>query len=1056
MDKWVTLALRYRFMTLLATVLLVVFGLAALNRLPIDAVPDITPNQVLVLTRAPSLSPVEVEQFLTFPVEVAMSGLPGIERVQSVSKPGLSYVAIYFREDVDPYFARRLVMERLPQARESIPGGLGVPEMGPIATGLGEIYQFRVSGKDHSLMDLRSILDWQIAPTLRTVPGIVEVNAHGGELKTYEVQLDSDKLMSYRIPLNRVLEALERNNANAGGAYLERVEQQSLIRGEALIGSLQDIESIVIGSSPTGTPVLIRNVAEVRFAPMVRQGFATQDAKGEIVVGVAMMLIGENSRTVAGRVKDRLAAIGRTLPPGVRIEEIYDRTDLVRRTIATVSRNLVEGGLLVVAVLLLLLGSLKGGLIVAVAIPLSMLAAFVGMAQANISGNLMSLGAIDFGLIVDGSVVMIENILRRFHHRPDGEGPLETARIAGGEVARPIFFGVLIIGLVYIPVLTLGGVEGKMFRPMAATVLFALLASLIIALTLMPVLASYVFRRGAKENETRLMRAFSRGYAPALRGALRRPLATAGVAALIFMLSLAIAPFLGAEFIPSLDEGSIVVMMYRLPGISLKESLHGNEIIESVLHQFPEVDRVVSRTGRPEVATDPMAIDQSDVYVFLKPVSQWPKRRSKDNLIAAMKERLEKEAPGAGYSFSQPIQMRMQELMEAGIRSDIGVKLYGSDLDTLRRKADQVAAAIRTVRGAGDIRAERVAGLPYTRIQVRREAIARHGLDAAAVLDTVEAIGGKAAGQVVEGNQRFTLQVRWAPFQRATPEQIRNLKVGDADGHFIPLAQLADVIDEEGPAQISRENGRRRVSVEVNVRDRDIGSFVSEARELVERRVEMPAGYAIEWGGKFEQLESAAGRLAVATPLALMLIFALLYFHFGAALPALLIFLNIPLAATGGIFALAVRGMPFSISAGIGFIALFGIAVLNGIVLLTYISQLRQSGVSLEEAVRRGASTRLRPVLMTALVASLGFAPMALSQGAGAEVQRPLATVVMGGLAASTLLTLLVLPSVYLWLERRRSTSCPDSEQHPASIDSGSGLRTDMPATTTDRSPSAG
>jgi cobalt-zinc-cadmium resistance protein CzcA len=1019
MQRIVSLALEYRFLVLLAAVLLIVFGLISLKQLPIDAVPDITPNQVLVLTRAPSLSPVEVEQFLTYPVEIAMSGLPGIERIQSVSKAGLSYVALYFKEDVDPYFARRLVMERLPQARESIPERMGTPEMGPIATGLGEIYQFRVTGRDQSLMELRSILDWQIAPKLRTVPGIVEVNTHGGELKTYEVQVDSDRLMSYRVPLSRILEALERNNANAGGAYLERAEQQSLIRGEALIGSLQDIENIVIGSSPTGTPVLIRNVAEVRFAPMVRQGFATQDAKGEIVIGVAMMLIGENSRTVAERVKDRLGEIQHTLPRGVRVEEIYDRTDLVRRTINTVSTNLIEGGLLVVAVLLLLLGSFKGGLIVSIAIPLSMLAAFMGMVRADISGNLMSLGAIDFGLIVDGSVVMIENILRRLSHKPEGETALDSIRIAGQEVSRPIFFGVLIIVLVYVPILTLGGVEGKMFQPMAATVLFALLASLIIALTLMPVLASYAFKHGAVEKETWLMRRFSRPYTPLLKRALRFPMVTTGVAAVIFVLSLGIVPFLGSEFIPNLDEGSIVVMMYRVPGISVEESLHGNEIIESVLHHFPEVAKVVSRTGRPEVATDPMAIDQSDVYVFLNPVSDWPQKRTKDELIAAMKERLELEAPGAGYSFSQPIQMRMQELMEAGVRSDIAVKIYGEDLQTLRRTADQVADVIEHVQGSADVRAERVAGLPYTRIQVRREAIARHGIDAAAVLDTVEAIGGKPIGQVVDGNRRFTLQVRWDKTDRATLEDLRNLKVGDAHGHFIPLAQLASVVDEEGPAQISRENGQRRVSVEVNVRNRDIGGFVAEARERVNQLVQVPAGYSIEWGGKFEQLESATERLLIAVPVALLLIFVLLYFNFSAAVPAALIFLNIPLAATGGILALAIRGLPFSISAGI-FIALFGIAVLNGIVLLTYISQLRDSGVPLEEAVEQGANARLRPVLMTALVASLGFIPMALSQGAGAEVQRPLAAVVIGGLGTSTLLTLLVLPAVYLWLERRK------------------------------------
>lgn len=1021
MHRIIEWALRYRGLVLIGVVGVIVHGVYSLQQLPIDAVPDITPNQVLVLTRAPSLSPVEVEQFLTFPIETAMTGLPGIERIQSVSKNGLSYVAIYFKEDVDTYFARRLVMERLPQARESIPSGMGSPEMGPIATGLGEIYQFKVTGPaGSSLMDLRSVLDWDIAPKLRSVPGIVEVNTHGGELKTYEVQVDNDKLMAYHIPLEKLIAALEKNNANAGGAYLERIEEQSLVRGEALISSLADIEKIVVGVSPSGTPILVRNLGDVRFAPMVRQGFATQDGEGEIVVGVAMMLIGENSRVVADRVKAKLSDIQRTLPPGVRIEPLYDRTDLVRRTIGTVTRNLVEGGLLVIAVLLLLLGSLKGGVMVSLAIPLSMLVAFAGMVQANISGNLMSLGAIDFGLIVDGSVVMVENILRRLgHHRAEGNH-VAVIRDAGKEVARPTFFGVLIIVLVYVPILTLRGVEGKMFRPMAMTVLFALAASLVIALVVMPVLSSYVFRMRVTEKETWLMRMANRAYVPALRGVMRFPLFTTTVAALVFAASLAVVPYLGAEFIPTLDEGSIVVMMYRVPGISVAESLHGNEIIENVLREFPEVRMVYCRTGRPEVATDPMAIDQSDVYVFLKPLDQWPRRRTKEELISAMKAKLEEHAPGAGYSFSQPIQMRMQELMEAGVRSDIAIKIYGDDLNILRQKADQIAAVVEKIPGAADVRAERVAGLPYLRIRVRRDAIARHDLDASDVLDTVESIGGKVIGQVVEGNKRFAMQIRFEEPHRKSVDAIRNLKIGDNEGHFIPLAQLADVYEESGPAQISRENAQRRISVEVNVRGRDLAGFVREASQTVARRAQLPAGYSIDWGGKFEQLESASRRLAITVPAVLLLIFVLLYFNFGSFVPALLICLNVPLAATGGILALFVRGMPFSISAGVGFIALFGIAVLNGIVLLTYVIETHKAGEELEEAVERGARTRLRPVLMTALVASLGFIPMALSHGAGAEVQRPLATVVIGGLITSTVLTLLVLPAIYLWSERRR------------------------------------
>jgi cobalt-zinc-cadmium resistance protein CzcA len=1021
MQRLIELALRYRILVLLATVFVAAIGFISLRNLPIDAEPDITPNQVLVLTRAPSLSPLEVEQLISFPVETAMRGLPGITRIQSTSKYGLSYVAIYFKDGMDPYFCRTLVNERLPQAKESIPSEVGVPEMGPISTGLGEIYQFKVTGPGRSPMELRSILDWDIAPKLRGVAGVVEVNTQGGELKTYEVEVDSDKLTGYHIPLRRVIEALSKNNANAGGAYLERSEQQSLIRGEGLISSLSDIENIVVGNSPTGTPILIRNISNVRFAPMVRRGFATQDGRGEIVVGVAMMLIGENSRAVAIRVKDSLADIQKTLPEGVRVEQLYDRTDLVNRTIHTVTRNLIEGGVLVIAVLLLLLGSFRAGAVVSLAIPLSMLFAFIGMVQAKVSGNLMSLGAIDFGLIVDGSVVIIENILRRLHQKRSDEEASDVILSAAREVAKPIFFGVVIIVLVYVPILTLGGVEGKMFKPMAATVLFALLASLVIALTLMPVLSWYVLRNRVAEKHTWLMRKMDQWYRPLLQRAMRHPAWTSGIAVGIFAISLIAVPFLGAVFIPSLDEGSILVMMYRVPGISISESLHGNQIIETVLREFPEVATVFSRTGSPEVATDPMAIDQSDVYVTLKPIDQWPTKRSKDDLIGAMQKRLEEEAPGAVYSFSQPIQMRMQELMEGGSRSDIAIKLFGEDLDTLRQKADQIAAVVSKVPGAADVNAERVAGLPYLRIRLRREALARHGLDESDVLDTIEAIGGKPVGEIVEGNRRFTLQVRFPQEQRATADAISNLRVGDNEGHFIPLAQLADIEDQEGPAQISRENGQRRISVGVNVRGRDLAGFVADAQKAVAAKVKIPSEYQLEWGGQFEQLESASQRLMIVVPAALTLIFVLLYLNFQAALPALLIFLNIPLAATGGIVALLVRGMPFSISAGVGFIALFGIAVLNGIVLLTYIRELQQKGLLIISAVEEGAETRLRPVLMTALVASLGFIPMAVSHGAGAEVQRPLATVVIGGLVTSTLLTLLVLPALYLWIERHKS-----------------------------------
>ena len=1037
MHRLVDIALRYRVLVILGALFVAAMGAVSLSNLPVDVEPDITPNQVLVLTRAPSLSPLEVEQLLSFPVEMSMSGLPGVRRIQSTSKYGLSYVAVYFEDNMDPYFCRNLVNERLTQAKEAIPARVGVPEIGPISTGLGEIYQFKVTGGGKTPMELRTILDWQIAPKMRLIPGVVEINSQGGELKTYEVEVDSDKLSGYHVSLDKVIDALSKNNANAGGAYLERNEQQSLIRGEGLIGSLSDIENIVVASSPTGTPILVRNIANVHFAPMVRRGFATQDGKGEIVIGVAMMLLGENSRAVADRVKDGLAEIQKSLPAGVKIEPLYDRKDLVNRTIHTVTRNLIEGGILVIAILLLLLGSFRAGIIVSVAIPLSMLVAITGMVQAKISGNLMSLGAIDFGLIVDGSVVIIENILRRLHERKPDESVEDTIRKAGSEVAKPIFFGVAIIFLVYVPILTLSGVEGKMFKPMAATVLFALTASLVIALMLMPVLSWYALRKLKAEKPTWIMRKIDGSYRPLLRKALAHPAWTGGIAFVLFAASLVAIPFLGAEFIPSLDEGSILVQMYRVPGISITESLHGNEIIEKVLREFPEVSRVVSRTGSPEVATDPMAIDQSDVYVTLKSPDEWPKGTNKNDLIAAMKKRLQEEAPGAAYSFSQPIQMRMQELMEGGSRSDLAIKLYGEDLEVLRQKADQIAAVVTKVQGAADVRAERVAGLPYLRVRIRRDALARHGLDASSVLDTIEAIGGKPVGEIVEGNRRFTMQVRFPLQQRNTTEAVSNLRVGDSEGHFIPLAQLADIQEEEGPAQISREGGQRRISVEVNVRGRDLAGFVAEAQKAVSAKVKIPDGYELEWGGQFQQLQSASRRLMIVVPAALLMIFVLLYFNFQATLPAALIFLNIPLAATGGIIALTLRGMPFSISAGVGFIALFGIAVLNGIVLLTYIREIRQEGLSIADAAKQGAETRLRPVLMTALVASLGFIPMAISTGAGAEVQRPLATVVIGGLVTSTLLTLLVLPSLYKWIEEWRERKLHQNTKQQEGVQHG-------------------
>ncbi len=1017
MHHLIDFSLRNKFLVLIVTAVMIGVGFYSMTRLPIDAVPDVTPNQVLILTQAPGLGPVEVERFITFPVETAMSGLPGITDIRSVSRFGLSSVYVYFNEQTDIYFARRLVLERLPDAREAIPAGFGSPTMGPITTGLGEIYQFEVRGNGMPLMDLRSILEWDIAFKLRSVPGVVEVNSYGGELKTYEVQLDPEKLVSFNVSLETVFEALERNNANAGGAYIERAQEQYVIRGEGLVERISDIDNIVV-SAERGTPVYVKNLGQTVLAPRVRQGAVTRDGRGEVVTGVVMMLMGENSRVVAQRIADELEVIKPTLPKGVEIETFYDRTALVRKTISTVEKNLFEGGVLVIAVLLLLLGNVRGGLIVASAIPLSMLFAFTGMVQAGLSGNLMSLGAIDFGLIVDGSVVMIENIVRKVSER-HGPGTTreDVIREAGREVARPIFFAVLIIMIVYLPILTLEGVEGKMFRPMALTVVFALVGSLILALTVMPVLASLLFRGKVSEHEPRLVHWLKTRYRPILSRTLAHPGLTAAIAGGIFALSMLLVPLMGTEFIPKLDEGTLAIQAWRLPSVSLTESIKSTTLIEKILKQFPEVVSVVSRTGQAEIPTDPMGVETSDIFVMLKDHSEWTTATNREGLVAAFDEALDKAVPGNVFSYSQPIELRVQELI-AGVRSDLAITLFGDDLDQLRRIGNDITRVVQGVPGAADAKLEQTSGLPFLRIKIRRDEIARYGINASQVLDVVQTIGGRTVGEVLEGQRRFAIQARFTPESRADIDRLRNLKVQDQQGRMIPLSQLADIVTEEGPAQISRDNIHRRIAIEANVRGRDLGSFVADVQRAVAAQITLPAGYYVEYGGQFENLERATQRLVLVVPVALFLIFVLLYTTFNAIRPALLIYFNIPIAATGGVVALFLRGMPFSISAAVGFIALFGVAVLNGVVMVSYFVELRHQGRNVNDAVREGAELRLRPVLMTALVAGLGFVPMALATSAGAEVQRPLATVVIGGLITSTTLTLLVLPALYRWFER--------------------------------------
>ncbi|MFZ5623860.1 MAG: efflux RND transporter permease subunit [Gemmatimonadota bacterium] len=1035
-------SLRNRFLVIAMSALLVAGGLVALRELPIDAVPDVTNVQVQVLTTAPALGPEEVERFVTTPVELTMSGIPRLAEIRSVSRFGLSAVTVVFQDGTDIYWARQLVNERLQAAREAIPAGYGQPELGPISTGLGEIYQFAVRGRDKSPMELRTILEWDIAPRLRRVPGVVEVNAFGGELKTYEVQVHTERLAQYGVSLTELFDALERNNANAGGAYIERNAEQYLIRGEGLVGTLADVGNIVVATDPAdGTPIYVRQLAEVRFAPMVRQGAVTQDGRGEIVAGITMMLLGANSREVVTNVKAAVAQMQPSLAKlGVTIEPFYDRTELVQKTIRTVAKNLVEGGLLVIVVLFLMLRNLRAGLIVATAIPLSMLIAFMGMRYFGISGNLMSLGAIDFGLIVDGAVIVIENSVRliaeRSHHlgRPLTADERSAIVLKGSrEILRSMVFGVTIIAIVYLPILSLVGIEGKMFRPMAMTVLFALAGSLVLALTLIPVLASLLLPARLTEQESFIVRGARRLYEPLLRRAMGRPALAAGIAAMLFAVSLAIAPLLGAEFVPRLDEGAIAVQAWRLPSVALEESVRQTTTLETVLRRFPEVTTVVSKTGRAEIATDPMGVEISDILVMLKPHGEWTTATTREGLIAAMDSALRRTFAGVVFSYSQPIELRVSELI-SGVRSDVALKIYGDDLATLERTAAAAVNVLSKVPGAADVKAEQTAGLPVLRVRLDRSAMARYGINASDVLDVVRALGGRETGVVLEGQRRFALQVRYAAEDRNDPGRISALRVRTPTGQLIPLSQLADVRVEDGPAQISHEAGRRRITVEMNVRGRDLAGFVADAQAAVTRANILPGGYYTEWGGQFRNLQEATRRLAVVVPVALGLIFVLLFASQGSALLAGIVFLNVPFAVSGGVLALALRGMPLSISAGVGFIALFGVAVLNGLVLLSFIQQRRAEGADPATAAFDGGRVRLRPVLTTALVASLGFVPMAVATGAGAEVQKPLATVVIGGLVTSTLLTLVVLPSIYTWVEtwRLRRAGQVNREEVPA------------------------
>ena len=1052
-----TFSLRQRWLVLLAVLGVAALGAWNFTRLPIDAVPDITNVQVQINTRAPGYSPLETEQRITFPVETAMGGLPKLDYTRSLSRYGLSQVTIVFRDGTDIYFARQLINERIQQVKDQLPAGVETT-MGPISTGLGEIYMYTVEakdgakapgGKDFTPSDLRTIQDWIIKPQLRNVPGVIEVNTSGGYERQFHVLPYPGRLIAYRLSIRDLMTALAANNANVSAGYIERNGEQYLVRTPGQVASIAEIEDIVVGLRG-GNPVRIRDVAQVVEGKDLRTGAATLDGK-ETVLGTAMLLIGENSRAVAQRVADQLQEVARSLPEGVVARTLYDRSDLVEATIRTVQQNLVEGALLVIVVLFLILGNIRAAIVTACVIPLAMLMTITGMVETRVSANLMSLGAIDFGIIIDGAVIIVENCLRLLAAAQQREGRLLTRDerlrtiLAGSrEVIKPSLFGTLIIAVVYLPVLTLTGVEGKMFTPMALTVLMALSAAALFSITFVPAAVAIFVTGRISEHENVIMRGARRIYLPLLGRAIAYRRSVAAGALLIVLASAFAASRMGGEFIPSLDEGDIALAATRIPGTSLTQSLDLQKALELRLRQIPEVKTVFTRTGTAEVATDPMSPSMSDGYVMLKPRAQWPDPGKPKAAVVADVASAANDIPGSNYEISQPIQLRVNELI-SGVRSDVGVKIYGDDLDILQGAAKQVQEVIKTVRGATDVTAEPVAGLPILTVRIDRPALARYGLSVGDVQNVVEiAIGGKSVGKLFEGDRRFDIVVRLPenlrgnldairaipiplPTEEASPGVTRTaLSPGPAAMRYVPLASVAAIDVKPGPNQISRENGKRRIVVTANVRGRDLGSFVADAQQAVAEKVNLPSGYWIGWGGQFEQLVSATQRLTIVVPVALLLVLLLLYLSLGSLADTLLVFSGVPLALTGGIAALLVRGIPLSISAGVGFIALSGVAVLNGLVIIAFIERLRRDGMRLRDAVHEGALTRLRPVLMTALVASLGFVPMALATGAGAEVQRPLATVVIGGIVSSTVLTLLVLPALYV-LFRKDATSPPNS-----------------------------
>ncbi|MET0322219.1 MAG: CusA/CzcA family heavy metal efflux RND transporter [Duganella sp.] len=1028
-ERLIQFAIGQRSLVMLLVAAMAGLGLYNYQQLPIDAVPDITNVQVQINTAAPGYSPLETEQRVTFPIETVMAGLPHLEQTRSLSRYGLSQITVVFKDGTDIFFARQMVSERIQEARTRLPAGIA-PAMGPISTGLGEIYLWTVEarpgakkadGTPYTPTDLREIQDWIIKPQLRNVAGVTEINSIGGYAKEYQVAPDPQRLASYGLTLQDVVTALDRNNGNASAGYIEKRGEQLLVRAPGQVQSLDDIRNIILRNVDS-VPVRVRDVAEVLIGRELRTGAATENGR-EVVLGTVFMLIGQNSRAVSQAVDRKMVEINRSLPAGVEAITVYDRTTLVDKAISTVKKNLLEGAILVIAVLFVFLGNLRAALITAMVIPLAMLFTFTGMVTFKVSANLLSLGALDFGIIVDGAVVIVENCVRRLAHAQAGLGRkltraerYEQVFAAAQEARRPLLFGQLIIMVVYLPIFALTGVEGRMFHPMALTVVMALAGAMLLSITFIPAAVALFIGDHVVEKEQRRLGVW---YGRLLERALANAPVVLSFAGIAVALSVLLATRLGSEFVPSLNEGDFALQALRIPGTSLTQSVDMQRQIERTLkEQFPEIDRVFARTGTAEIASDPMPPNISDGYIMLKPQSQWPKPvRTRDQLLAAIQQTLDR-LPGNAYEFSQPIQLRFNELI-SGVRSDVAVKLFGDDTAVLNDTAARIAATLGAVAGAAEVKVEQTEGLPMLTVDIDRARTARYGLNVADVQDTIStAIGGTEAGTLFEGDRRFDIVVRLPDAVRGDLESLRRLPVplprgANAGVNFIPLSEVATLKIAPGPNQISREDGKRRVVVSANVRGRDIGSFVAEAESALRTQVKVPAGYWTAWGGQFEQLQSASQRLQVVVPVALALVMLLLFAMFGSLKDGLLVFSGIPFALTGGIAALALRGIPLSISAAVGFIALSGVAVLNGLVLISFIRKLREDGRTVEQAIREGARGRLRPVLMTALVASLGFIPMAIATGTGAEVQRPLATVVIGGILSSTALTLLVLPLLY-------------------------------------------